>query len=75
LTLAFRKNGVIYDPNVQYDGNAKCENIRLNNYNQRFRNFKGMMYPKYKEYSEQIEFMEAEGTVNQLLDMAKDNLK
>ena len=60
---------------MQYDDNDKCKNIRLNNYNQRFRNFKGMMYPKYKEYSEQMEVMESQGTVDQLLDLAKENLK
>lgn len=60
---------------MQYDDNDKCKNIRLNNYNQRFRNFKGMMYPKYKEYSEQMEIEESQGTVDQLLDLAKENLK
>ena len=68
-------NGIIYDPNTQYDSNEKCKNIRLNNYNQRFRNFSQMMYPKFKEYSEQLEVMNSEGSIDELLDGAKDNLK
>lgn len=77
LTLALRNQGLagIADLNSQYDGNEKSQNIRQNNYEQTFEYFKPVLYPKYKEYDSQLATMEKQGSVDKLLDQAKEDLQ
>jgi hypothetical protein len=74
LCLAFRKTKLISDPNLQYDDNEKTQNIRENNYNQRFKNFVKAWYPPFKDFHSQTEHMAQEGEPDELYDLAKQNL-
>jgi hypothetical protein len=77
LTLALRNQGLagISDLTSQYDSNEKSQNIRQNNYEQRFGYFKPVIYPKYKQYEQQLSTMQSQGPPDKLLDQAKLNLQ